>query len=642
MNSKITRIAILIFVLVFAQVSKAQIAIFNPTSTIAPIGVFDSPDGEGISKIIDGNSTTKALDFEFIDGLGFDVSPSSLSTVNQLSITTANDAPSRDPQNFTIYGSMDGLSYELITNGTIPCDAQRFLTRNFTFSNTNAYAHYRLIFKNRCSTDENSLQIADVQLFGTVVEVLPPNAEEFQEVCSGSTLADLVVSGANLTWYDAPSNGTILPNSQVVTNNQTYYVTQTIDRIESEPFGITVSISSDIQRTTNAESCYSYFWSANETTYFESGTYSFTNNCITETLELVITNNYITNYVDADGDGFGDDNAQIDYCVPLEGYVLVGGDCDDANPAIHPNATEICGDGIDNNCNGSIDENCGLTSIQSSQCGSVLSKINDYIYANIVPGAQAYRFRVTNEFSDEPQFIDRMLRVFQLTQLPSYRFDTTYYVQVDVRLNGVWQNNYGSICEIYTPEVVAQMEAASCGQIFSNKNTNLYAQNIPFVTGYMFRVTNITTQDQYLFERPIRSLNLSRIPDLTYGNEYTIEVAARNTNGSYMDYGLPCSFIYDAMQTKISSSKNNTIASDALQLIAYPNPFDSNFTVEIKSENPQNNIVKVYDITGQLIEEIQIDSVNTELHLGENLPSGVYLITVTDDVTVKSVKMIKR
>lgn len=318
MKCKITRILTLIFVLVFAQFSKAQIAIFNPTSTIAPIGVFDSPDGEGISKIIDGNSATKALDFEFLDGLGFDVSPSVLSIVNQLSITTANDSPSRDPQNFTIYGSLDGFNFELITNGNIPCDSERFLTRNFTFSNTNAYTHYRLIFKNRCNADENSLQIADVQLLGTVEAVLPPNAEEFQEVCPGSVLADLEVSGANLTWYDAPSNGTILPNSQSVTNNQTYYVTQTIDGLESEPLGITVSISTDIQRVTNAESCYSYFWSANETTYFESGTYSFTNNCITETLELVITNNYVTNYSDTDGDGFGDDNAQIDYCVPLK------------------------------------------------------------------------------------------------------------------------------------------------------------------------------------------------------------------------------------------------------------------------------------------------------------------------------------
>lgn len=36
-----------------------------------------------------------------------------------------------------------------------------------------------------------------------------------------------------------------------------------------------------------------------------------------------------------------------------DGYAPVEGDCDDGNPAIHPGAMDICGDGIDQNCNGS-------------------------------------------------------------------------------------------------------------------------------------------------------------------------------------------------------------------------------------------------------------------------------------------------
>ena len=39
-----------------------------------------------------------------------------------------------------------------------------------------------------------------------------------------------------------------------------------------------------------------------------------------------------------------------------DGYSVAQGDCDDNNASINPNAIENC-DGIDNNCNGSIDEN---------------------------------------------------------------------------------------------------------------------------------------------------------------------------------------------------------------------------------------------------------------------------------------------
>ncbi len=65
-------------------------------------------------------------------------------------------------------------------------------------------------------------------------------------------------------------------------------------------------------------------------------------------------------YLDNDGDGFGDPATVIGGCSPPSGYILDGTDCDDTDPNINPNGTEIC-DGIDNNCDGAIDE--GFTSI---------------------------------------------------------------------------------------------------------------------------------------------------------------------------------------------------------------------------------------------------------------------------------------
>jgi hypothetical protein len=60
-------------------------------------------------------------------------------------------------------------------------------------------------------------------------------------------------------------------------------------------------------------------------------------------------------YMDYDGDGYGDEGYIVLLCYAQPGWSLIGGDCDDYNPAINPGATEIC-DGLDNNCNGQIDE----------------------------------------------------------------------------------------------------------------------------------------------------------------------------------------------------------------------------------------------------------------------------------------------
>ncbi len=62
-------------------------------------------------------------------------------------------------------------------------------------------------------------------------------------------------------------------------------------------------------------------------------------------------------YPDVDGDGFGDEDAVEYFCgdVP-DGFVPVGGDCDDADPAVNPDAEEDCTNGIDDDCDGEVDE----------------------------------------------------------------------------------------------------------------------------------------------------------------------------------------------------------------------------------------------------------------------------------------------
>ena len=63
----------------------------------------------------------------------------------------------------------------------------------------------------------------------------------------------------------------------------------------------------------------------------------------------------IVQYLDNDGDGFGNPQEGIENCNLLDGYVLTPGDCNDEDVNINPDAPDSC-DGLDNNCNGEADE----------------------------------------------------------------------------------------------------------------------------------------------------------------------------------------------------------------------------------------------------------------------------------------------
>jgi hypothetical protein len=97
---------------------------------------------------------------------------------------------------------------------------------------------------------------------------------------------------------------------------------------------------------------------------------------------------------DRDGDGHGvpGAGAKMD-CAPSAGFGDCAGDCDDADPAVHPNALELC-NGRDDDCDGMTDEGvqptCGLGWCRryAAGCG-----------AACVPGAP--RAETCNAFDDD-------------------------------------------------------------------------------------------------------------------------------------------------------------------------------------------------------------------------------------------------
>ncbi len=72
----------------------------------------------------------------------------------------------------------------------------------------------------------------------------------------------------------------------------------------------------------------------------------------------------ITWYEDPDADGYGSGTA-TETCDPGEGYAQEPGDCDESDPDINPGETEVCNDGIDNDCDETTD--CRWSGVVSAE-----------------------------------------------------------------------------------------------------------------------------------------------------------------------------------------------------------------------------------------------------------------------------------
>ena len=92
-----------------------------------------------------------------------------------------------------------------------------------------------------------------------------------------------------------------------------------------------------------------------------------------------------TYWPDADGDTYGDaSTAALLTCTSNPGWVTNGTDCDDNTATINPGITEVCGDLIDNNCDGQIDEGC---TTDADGDGAVTAVDCDDNNAAVYPGA---------------------------------------------------------------------------------------------------------------------------------------------------------------------------------------------------------------------------------------------------------------
>lgn len=142
------------------------IDITDPLSTTSKVS-SQYPDeiaGEGLTQLFDDSKSSKYLSKQSSTWVQFDYgAPIS---VKKYRLTSAQDAPMRDPRNWTLRGSNNLTDWQTLQTISDFKFAQRGFTAEFELDNESSYQFYRLEMTQRGKTQwgDNYLQLADLQL----------------------------------------------------------------------------------------------------------------------------------------------------------------------------------------------------------------------------------------------------------------------------------------------------------------------------------------------------------------------------------------------------------------------------------------------------------------------------------------------
>lgn len=292
------------------------------------------------------------------------------------------------------------------------------------------------------------------------------------------------------------------------------------------------------------------------------------------------------------------------------------------------------------------------TSIQTSQCDSTIASLSTPIYATAVTGATLYRFTISGAFGNiTSQSSNRFIRLNQITGFTP-ELSTTYNITVAV-FKGVWSAE-GTSCSITTPAPIIPPTPATptvkiinnqCGHTITYLNSKIYSTLINKVTltSFTFEITNNTTNETITYTTANRYFIMKELPVAGFGQystSYTIKVKASSNTTEY-PFGDSC--VVSTPAAPLAKSDATPFENRDVTAYGYPNPFAKSFTLGFNSNRSENVQIHIYDLMGREIESrtVKVDEISNE-QFGDNYPSGIYLISLTQNEETQIIKMIKK
>jgi hypothetical protein len=293
-------------------------------------------------------------------------------------------------------------------------------------------------------------------------------------------------------------------------------------------------------------------------------------------------------------------------------------------------------------------------------CGTQISDIWTSVFCNQLPNVSVYFYKVRRANGT-------IVGVFTGAGVPwnfnmnhvGIEFNTEYWVSVATyQVAGLgWV--YGPECKITTPTSPPQTTISfpACGSIISNTGDAIRSNQMSNIFDIMptqYRFNAVVGGTNYVYTAPLATLTnpnnrctlrsnfrdgANNAMPVTINTTYVMSVDVL-WNGAWIIGTTTCTFTTANVITRPSHLQTNEEEFDAT---IYPNPFATNFKLDITPSSDSTIGVKVYDMVGRLIEERQvlITEINSQ-EVGDKYPTGVYTIVITQGENLKTLRVIKR
>jgi hypothetical protein len=126
------------------------------------------------------------------------------------------------------------------------------------------------------------------------------------------------------------------------------------------------------------------------------------------------------------------------------------------------------------------------------------------------------------------------------------------------------------------------------------------------------------------------------------GKNYNVSVAIK-LNGVFGDYSTACDLFTAANGDGNDEGGGIVKAMMPFRATAYPNPFANNFMLDVKTSSNSSVNVKVYDMLGRMIDSKNVSVSDMQATtIGDQYPTGVYNVVVSQEDSVQTVRVVKR